>query len=539
MKLLKKIIVVLFLVLLLLFVGVYVYLRNDAQVPYDFGEIEISSVPHFDAITLPFEHHLNTKNHLPFMGAAVIDVDGDGQPEFWLGGGEGQEDVIFKYADGTFKDVTKAVEFSKNDINAHSYGAAVFDLDGDRDEDMLVCRSGNVFMYENEGGAFAKAKNINLPFNEKSVPISVTLGDYDNDGDIDFFVSAYIGQAYVEGQTIFTDPTYGATSMLVANVGNGQYKDVTKEAGIEYVHNTFVASFVDIDEDGHLDLIVSHDTGEIRTYKNRGDGTYEKIKNPLTDHFAYPMGISIGDYNNDLRPDFFASNVGTTMPRAILKGDLSTEQEERFVTDWILLRNEGGFNLRNASTEAWLAKYEFGWGSVFEDFNLDGYQDLAVAENYVSLPIFKLVKLPGRFLLGTEDQRFVASGQAANVINKAYGIAPITADFNGDGYPDLVYANVSGASKAWLSLGGDRSYIKVVLAQKAKSLGAKVVANYRSGKVRAEWLLSGEGLCSDQSKVLVFGCSENDPVINLEIRYANGEVQDTTINQINSTIYID
>ena len=108
----------------------------------------------------------------------------------------------------------------------------------------------------------------------------------------------------MEGQTIFIDATYGSTSELLLDNGDNTFKSITKSAGLDYVHNTFQGVLVDIDNDSWLDLVVAHDTGEVCTYKNNGDLTCSMKKNPLTNKFAYPMGIAVGDYNNDGLVDF-------------------------------------------------------------------------------------------------------------------------------------------------------------------------------------------------------------------------------------------
>ncbi len=524
--------------LLIAFVAIYSYFSGDATIPYDRPDPLPVEVPTFTEASLDFVQNFYEPDHLPFMGSAIIDVDSDGQPELWLGGGKGQVDGLFRYDDGTFVNITQEWKLDDKPDAAHSYGAATWDMDKDGDDDLLVCRPDDVYIYYNQGSSFSKGQALNIPLNEKSVPLSLTLGDIDGDGLVDMFVSAYIAQAFVEGQTIFTDKSYGASSLLMKNIGGGKFQNVTTQSGLDYVHNTFVAVLVDLDDDSHLDLVVSHDTGEIRTYKNNGSGIFKMIDNPLTDHFAYPMGISVGDYNNDGRPDLFASNVGTTMPRAMLKGDLDAEQEKNFVTDWILFKNEGGFNFSNAAKDAQLADYEFGWGSIFQDFNLDGLQDLSVVENYVSLPNFKLVKLPGRFLLNTPDYQFVATGQESGVTNPHYGTSPLSADFNNDGYPDLVFANLAGPSKAYINDGGSQSFVKVQLEKSARSLGAKVVVTKTDNSKSTDWLISGEGLASEQSHTLVFGFDKGQTVSAVDIYYSDGHRSTLDAPSVNTTLYV-
>ena len=135
--------------------------------------------------------------------------------------------------------------------------------------------------YRNTGSGF-EAQSISVPLNDKTIAASVTFGDLDHDGDADMFVSGYVKLDRMEGQTIFKDFNYGGSSLLMINNGDNTFTDKTAEFGLTYVHNTFCAIFVDIDNDGFLDLVVAHDTGEVRTYKNEAGQKFSKQSNPTT-----------------------------------------------------------------------------------------------------------------------------------------------------------------------------------------------------------------------------------------------------------------
>ena len=227
---------------------------------------------------------------------------------------------------------------------------------------------------KNTGKGFEEI-NIPAPLNDKSNAATTTLGDFNKDGYVDIFLSAYIKLDKMEGQTIFKDMNYGASSILLQNNGDHTFKDVTSEVGLTYVHNTFQAVFVDIDNDSYLDLVVAYDTGEVGTYKNNDGKSFTKKNNPTTDKYAYPMGIAVGDYNSDGLIDFFFSNTGSSVPDFLAKGDLGEGDE--FIGNWIILKNEGGFKFTDAAKETKVADFEFSWGAIFQDFNLDGKQDFS------------------------------------------------------------------------------------------------------------------------------------------------------------------
>ncbi|MDA8692427.1 CRTAC1 family protein [Saprospiraceae bacterium] len=537
MKWIKRIFFSLITILLLVVLAAFIYMKSDTKIPYDRPDPMPVDVPMFSEADLNFTQKFNAADHLPVMGAGIIDINNDGQPELWFGGGEGQQDGLFQYSDGNFVDITEGSGFTDKEDKVQSYGPAVYDMDGDGDQDILICRDSGVFLYTNNNGKF-KGQKLNLKFDEKSTPIAVTCGDINKDGNIDLFVSTYLPKKKMEGQTIFLQEGYGANSRLFANRGNNKFEDITEASGMSYTHNTFMAIFIDLDGDSNLDIAAAYDTGEPRLYRNLGNEKFVMAPNPMTGKYGYPMGIGVGDYNSDGRPDLFYSNTGSTMPTAILKGDLDLDKQE-FNGKWLMFRNDGNFKFTDTAKETEVADYEFSWGALFEDFNLDGLQDLVVAENYVGLPLFKLAKSPCRFLLNTPSNKFVATGKESGVANPNYAISPLTADFNNDGYPDLVYSNIAGRSRAFINKGGDKKYLKVNLQQTPKALGAKVIVTKSDGKKLTDWLVVGEGLGSDQSHTLVFGLGDATSVSNVKIVYADGSEQSISNPKINQTLNVE
>jgi hypothetical protein len=150
------------------------------------------------------------------------------------------------------------------------------------------------------------------------------------------------------------------------------------------------------------------------------------MPNPSSDRFSYPMGVGVGDYNNDARIDFFFSNVSSTPPRFLAKGDLRDDQI--FHTPLFLFQNEGDFKFTDAAAVTQTADYEFSWGVVLEDINNDGREDILIAQNYVTLPIQKIFQLPGRVLLQLPDGSFGSVEEQAGLVNRNYEITPLLAD---------------------------------------------------------------------------------------------------------------
>ncbi len=517
--------------------SVLYYFYRDTEDPYvqacDYS-VPAEVIPTFTDGVVNFEHKFDDTRSLPMMAAALLDIDNDGVDELYVGGGDDQQDALFKYSGGEFINVAMEVfEEIKNDA---SLGAASADMNNDGQQDLVVCRTSGVYLHLNNKGKFMQAK-LSIPLNEKTTPISLSLGDINKDGWVDMFVAGYIKLDSLQGQTIFNDPTYGGTSLLLVNNGNNTFSDITISSGLNYVHNTFQGVLIDVDGDDWLDLVVAHDTGEVRTYKNNEGKTFDTMPNPLTGKFAYPMGIAAADYNNDGRVDFFFSNTGSSVPEFMARGDLRDDQT--FVKDWILFGNEGDFKFSENAKQAKIADFEFSWGAIFQDFNLDGLQDLAVAENYIDFPPQKAFKLPCRLLIQLDSGHFAAVEEQAKAVNKNYAITPLSTDFNADGYPDLVYSNLNGPLKIFLSVTGRNNYLNVRFLKNAQTLGARVSIDTPE-KTLTEYLYSGEGLCSDQSGMLTFGLGGDSTVISrVIVHYISGKTD--TLHNIapNSMIRIN
>ncbi|MFV1998657.1 MAG: FG-GAP repeat domain-containing protein [Acidiferrobacterales bacterium] len=491
---------------------------NDRKIDYDV-DLMGTIIPEFREVFIPFTNTNDGEASLPFLASAIIDVEGDGREELFLGGGHGQNDGLFRFEEKEFQPFDDTLTFEKP-VDDATFGAVVLDVNNDGTQDLIVARESGVWIHENKGGRFTNRK-LDLEMRDDTVPLSVAVADLNGDGHFDMYVSGYIRNDLVEGLNLFREG-YGGSSELYINRGDNTFENKTAEWGLTYKHNTFQSVFIDVDQDGQIDLVVAHDTGQVRTWKNTGQ-KFELIENPNSNFYSYPMGIAVADYDNNGLVDFFFSNVGTTPPHFLVKGDLREDQQHNW--KWLLFQNQGDFKFVDKADEAKLANYEFGWGNVFEDLNLDGRPDLVVSQNFVSFPLHKLQKLrlPGRLLVQNPNGEFAEVGKQAGVSNPFFSIAPLTADFNGDGYPDIVHANLAGPSKAFLSKGGGSSYLKISLSDSVESIGAMVTITRDDGKILYLPYVSGEGLCSDSSRILIAGLG-GGKAVKVSVRFMSGRV---------------
>lgn len=539
MKMLFKFLIILPVCLAILTVlAVIVLMKMDARIDYDVA-LDKSKIPTFTESDIPFVHALNADLSLPFMASAVIDIDNDGNEELFIGGGPSQADHFFSFKENSFVDISDEVIFRKPEIGDATFGASVVDFDRNGYSDLIVSRTNGIWLYLNDGKQFSESK-LGITLNENDSPMSVAIADINRDGHVDLYVSAYIKKAKAEGQSIFREG-YGATSVMALNNGDNTFTDITKESGLYNIHNTFMGIFVDIDNDGLEDLVTVQDTGHAKTYKNLGNNKFEDRENPNSNQFSYTMGIAVSDYNNDGLVDFFYSNTGTSVPKFIIQGDLTEDQTLH--TKWILHENKGNFTFDDVAEKTKVADYEFSWGAIFEDFNLDGLDDLVVSENYIGWPLYNydFVRAPGRFFIQNNQSQFAAVGKAAGVVNKHYGITPLTADFNKDGYPDLIHINLAGKSKAFINngvAGKEASYLKVILPNTIESIAAKIIVTLDNGKKIYRDYVSGEGLVSDQSHIQIFGLN-GTKASSVDVKYINGKTDSKTGEFSNQTLQFD
>ena len=490
------------------------------------GETDLS----FTEVTLPFTHEADLVNSLPFLASAALDIDGDGTDEVFLGGGDAQADQIFAFRDGGFTPLP--ITFEKGAVDA-THGAASMDIDNDGDTDLFVARESGVWFHENLGGNFSSEK-LDLGLADNTTPLSIGFGDINTDGRADMYIAGYIKIELVEGETIFSD-NYGGFSYLFLNAGGGVWRDISKSAGVWRQHNTFIGLFADLDNDADSDLIIAQDTGKVEMYSNNGDLTFSPIANPS--EYSYPMGVAAGDYDNDGLIDLYFSNVGYTLPPALLRGDLKSD--DVFNPAYMLFHNEGNLTFTDQAVPMNAARYGFGWGTVSADMNLDGREDLLAAQNYARFPANELlVHYPGKILQNYGDG-FKPVEKAAGAENRLFGISPIVSDFNGDGWPDLVWANLDGPSLAYInSSKAARESLTVRLPNTATSINARVTVTDSNDQVQTKQLITSQGLGSDQGRDLIFGLGEATGVKTVTVQFQNGQVREVSAPPVDQVLSV-
>lgn len=468
----------------------------------------------FKRVKTTFKHTWNKDEVFPFTGGAAIDIDNDGVMEVFVSGGHNKPDALLSYQDDELVGIDNAAGLSK--LTA-SYGATAIDFNNDGQTDLIVSREDGVWLHTNSDGQFDSVK---IAYNEGvgESAVAVAVADIDLDGDVDLYLSNFI--TYKEWvSATFNNPDHIRYNRLLRNDGDLKFTDITKESGTGGTQNTFLSVFTDLDQDGLQDLVLSNNTGRIEILHNEGDNTF--TKNSYNSGLGYWMGVGVGDYDGDGDQDIAVSNVSTSIPNKLLRGDLKKGQ--KIDQEWVMLRNDGNRVFTDVAADTGLTRQGFGWGIVFEDLNLDGNLDVLAAQSYIKWPPHKLSPLSGRAMLQvvSDSGRKFFNAPGLNLPNRYFGQSAIIADLNGDAKQDVVWVNMDGPVVASLNQ-HTNDVVTLDVPETAKWLGARVTAITDSGKSYTREVNNAVGMQTDQSPHLSFAVPKNGSIEQIEVAFADG-----------------
>ena len=361
-------------------------------------------------------------------GVGLLDFDGDGRLDLFLAQGgplkaaQGSPRISPMSCSETSATANSRTSPSACSSSAKGYGqgVTVADYDGDGDPDVYVTRYGRNTLWRNdrEEGRFTDVTE-EAGVGCGSWSLGAAFGDFDQDGDLDLFVANYF--AFDQAKTPFRrDPVTGAADyglpqdfaglpdVLFRNEGNGRFQDVTKSAGVAGTGRGMGVLASDLDGDGRLDWLVANDAESNSLWRNRGDGTFEDVADPLglavngQGLAEANMGIAFGDTDGDTLPDVLISHFfgeHTTLWRATG-------------------RPEGGILYQDQTSEAGLAvdtRPLTGWGIVLADLDLDGHLDLFTTNGHIRREPSQLYRYENPPILW----RNLGNGRFANVTAEA------------------------------------------------------------------------------------------------------------------------
>lgn len=356
----------------------------------------------------------------PSTGVCLFDYDGDGKPDlFFVGAAAGKSRLLRNLGGGKFEDATTKAGLSGLGGGA---GCAVGDFDNDGAADLAVCEADGMRLFRNQGnGKFADVTDKVGIVREKGC-VGLTFVDYDHDGDLDLYLTMAP-----------TQPTNTRKNKLWRNNGNSTFTDVSAETALGVDATGADVAVTDFNNDRAIDFVVAGGAPGAAIYLNPREGKFTAFPGIdfAKEKLPPAVGIAVFDFNKDGWMDLAFTHAGAPG-----------------ITLW---RNVDGKQLQRVPLPDFAWKQ--GWGVTSIDYDNDGWLDLvAVGEGANGAEIRVLRNL------GDAGWCDVTKNLQLDKVKLNAPRALAVADFKGDGSPDVVVTQVSGAPVLLENIGGNKNH---------------------------------------------------------------------------------
>jgi hypothetical protein len=473
-------------------------------------------------------------------GCAFIDYDNDGYPDILLVNGEDWPGhaktastlkLYHNNHDGTFTDVTRKAGLA---VSMFGMGVAVGDYDNDGHDDIFVTALGQSHLFHNNGnGTFTDVTKAAGMWGPNEFSTSAAWVDYDRDGKLDLVVANYVQWSpatdiycTLDGahKSYCTPESYKGTSARVwHNLGGGKFEDATQTAGLgDPTSKSLGVAILDYNGDGWPDILLANDTQPNKLYLNRQNGTFEEK--------AVSAGIAFSE------DGVARAGMGVDAADYDRSGRASliiTNFANQMLS---LYHNEGNGLFVDEAPSSEVGRntlVTLGFGCFFFDYDNDGWPDIFVADGHIENEIERVQKRVSyaepphlfRNLGGGKFQEVTAQVDGAFASPKvARGAA--YADMDNDGALDVLVTTNGG--RAWLfhNEGGTNHSLRVKLVgTKSNRDGIGAVVRVTSGGSK-QWqmLRSGSSYLSQSELVLTFGLGGATKVDAVEVQWPSGQV---------------
>ncbi len=537
-----------------------------------------------------FYERLRAKSTLgdnAFRNVIVYDLNGDGFSEIILPEGN----VVYRNKGNFEFERDSLCEYPTRGIGV----SLIADLTGDGRPDFLAIAEGFPVLYEMD--AEGRYRSVGNPILATVEPFknswAIATGDINRDGLLDLWIGQY-KPPYFYGQmpTPFYDANDGYPSYLLVNQGGGRFKDQTDSSGLatKRYRRTYSTSFLDLNDDKTLDLLVVSDFSGADVYYNRGDGTFMDVTSTAIDErSSFGMSHSFGDYNRDGKLDIYMGGMGSTTARRLENMGVGREDRKKITNmrmpmgygNRMYLASPDGI-YRQPSFIDQVNRSGWSWGMSTFDFDSDGAQDIYIAngnysmetcEDYCSIfwtqdiysgnsehnPALENLFSNTRLNFGTEAKGgwnpyeknvlfMNLDGEGFINVSFLMGAAfsydsrtVVTDDLDNDGRPDLIITSVD-----WVKQTRDlhvyqnrwpmkNNWVGVRLPEgKGYSpFGAKVTLVSEGGK-QIQSIVTGDSHLAQHSTQKHFGLGQDISVNSIEVHWPDGRttlVNDPAINQ--------
>jgi enediyne biosynthesis protein E4 len=519
------------------------------------------------ALGVSFQHlasHTSKKYLIETMGSgvALFDYDNDGRLDIFAVNGASLSDptrkgtipqktgpkswnrLFHQKQDGTFEDVTE-----KAGVQGTGYGmgVAVGDYDNDGYEDLYVTAYGGNKLYHNNGDGTFSDVTEKAGVGGSGWSTSAAWVDLDNDGLLDLVVLRYMewdfddvwcGQRREGYRSYCTPDVFHPISPLVYhNEGNGRFVEVAQKTGFGEPGKGLGIAFADYDRDGHIDVFIANDSMPEFLYRNKGDGTFENV--------ALPAGVAVdgeGHTYAGMGVDF--SDYNNDGLPDLLVTDLANQM-------YALYRNNGDGTFSYETYSSGIGRITMahsGWGVRFFDYDNDGWKDLLIVQGHdldnIELTFPNLRYREPMLLARNTGKAFIdVSTDAGSIFKQALvarGLA--VGDIDNDGRLDAVVTTNDGSLHILRNLTVNRNHwidLRLVGHRSNRdAIGAEVKLQTAKGSQFATVTTAGSYL-SASDRTVHFGLGGESLVKSIEIRWPNGLKQSLQQVPGDQTLVID
>jgi hypothetical protein len=521
----------------------------------DAPEVQFTDETQRSKIDFRMENSPTTRKYLPETmggGVALLDYDNDGRLDVFFVNGARIDDPMHrgtlpdksdkKYwnrlyhqnADGTFSDLTERAGLTGMPQNRYGMGVAVGDYDNDGFEDLYVTGYGGNTLYRNNGDGTFTDVTRKAAVASSGWGTSAGFFDYDNDGRLDLFVCRYLEWSFDEehfcgehkprGRAYcHPDNFHAVRNVLFHNNGDGTFTDVSGQAGIAKAEGKALGvTFADYDNDGWTDIFVANDSVPCLLYHNNHNGTFSEV--------ALQAGVAFNEDGQTfagMGADF--GDYDNDGWPDIVVTDLSIQR-------YLIFHNNKDGTFTDATTRSGVgsatAAYS-GWSTRFVDYDNDGWKDLFFAQGHVMDNIETtapgLHYLQPSLLLHNTGGRF-APADGGPAMHKLWaGRGAAFGDIDNDGALDVVANNI-GQSAYFLrnSAIEKNGWIRIEFTGRKSNrdgIGCRVKITSASHPVQYYVVNTTAGYLSASDKRLLAGLGSDRSAEIVELTWPSGTRQ--------------